>query len=184
MTGPERYALRLYLAGPAGSGKSTVAQVLVARHGFRRIALGDLPRALAESRGLRPERAVLQALGDEIRGTEPGRLAMLALARLEGTERAVVDGVRLSAEAEVLRAAGFAGVWVSTPYLLRRRRLDERGERWLRGEGRHQTEAQVPFLRTDFELDGSGDLSALAAAVGSLVSALEARAAARGAGER
>ena len=184
MTGPEPYPLRLYLAGPAGSGKSAVARVLVERHCFRRIALGDLPRALAESRGLRPERAVLQALGDEIRGPDPGRLAMLALARLEGTERVVVDGVRMPAEAEVLRTAGFVGVWVSTPYLVRRRRLEERGERWLHGEQHHQTEVHVPFIRTDFELDGSGDLSALAAAVGALVPALEARAAARGEGER
>jgi cytidylate kinase len=176
----EHRPLRFYLAGPAGSGKSTVAGLLAERHGFVRVSLGDIPRALAAARGLQPERAVLQALGDEIRRSDPGRLARVALVRLGGAARAVVDGVRLPAEAEALHAAGLVGVWVAAPYPVRRRRLRERGERWLRGEDRHRTEEQVASIRTEHEIDASGDLSALTSAVSALVAALEAQVHARG----
>ncbi len=169
-----REPLRVYLAGPAGSGKSTVAALLAERHGFARAALGDFPRAVAEARGLRPARAVLQALGDEIRGPDPARLARLAMAHVAGAGRAVVDGVRLPEEAEALRAAGFIGIRVEAPDEERRRRLRERGESWRRGERAHPTEAQAAAVPADLRLNASGDRQALAAAVARLVTTLDA----------
>jgi len=41
----------LYLAGPAGSGKTEVAAILAEQHGFTRISLGDLCREEATRRG-------------------------------------------------------------------------------------------------------------------------------------
>ena len=41
-----RRPVRLYLAGPAGVGKTKVAEGLASRYGFQRISLGDLVREL------------------------------------------------------------------------------------------------------------------------------------------
>lgn len=115
----------LYLAGPAGSGKSAVANALEA-YGFRRVSLGGLVRDEALRRGLIPTRAVLQVLGDEIRGDDPATLARLALAEAGMGDRLVVDGVRLVAEAELLRSAGFVGVLVRASGAVRAARLARR----------------------------------------------------------
>jgi EAL domain-containing protein (putative c-di-GMP-specific phosphodiesterase class I) len=169
---PARAPARIYLAGGAGSGKSTVAALLAERHGFVHAALGDFPRALAKARGLRPERAVLQALGDEIRGPDPARLARLALARVAGIERAVIDGVRLPEEAAVLRAAGFIGVLVAAEKAERQRRLHMRGEYWDDREWQHPTEKRAASIEARFRIHTNRDQRDLGAAVSRLVQAI------------
>ena len=151
--------VRLFLTGPAGSGKSTLAGILVERHGFTRISLGDIPRALAAKRGVAPTRAVLQKLGDELRGGDPARLARLVLPQIYGEARIVVDGVRLPEEADVLRAAGCVGVALKAPALVRYRRLSERGERWADGvEASHPTETAHGSIAVQFWVDAAGTL--------------------------
>ena len=115
-------AVRLYLAGPAGSGKTTEAEMLVRDYGFARISLGGICREEARRRGLPEDRATLQAMGDALRGPEPARLAILAWEQAGQVPGSVViDGVRLRAEAEWLSARGALGVRVSAPESVRDR---------------------------------------------------------------
>ena len=107
--------LRVYLAGPAGVGKTKVAEGLASRHGFQRISLGDLVREECMRLGLPLTRAYLQAVGDLLRRDrdDDAGLVAMALARvLPAARGVVVDGVRLVAEAEALRRSGFVGVGV------------------------------------------------------------------------
>ena len=145
--------VRLYLAGPAGSGKTTVADLLVRDYGFARVSLGGLCRGEARRRGLPEDRATLQAMGDMLRGSEPARLAILAW---EQARRApgpvVIDGVRLRAEADWLSARGALGVRVSAP-------KDVRAARLLQRDGDavvapHATESEAEMLHADLRLDG------------------------------
>lgn len=169
-----RPPLRLFLTGPAGSGKSTLAGILVERHGFTRISLGDIPRALAAERGVAPTRAVLQRLGDELRGGDPARLAQLVLPQISGEARIVVDGVRLREEADVLRAAGFCGVAVEAPRHVRRCRLSERGERWVDGtEASHPTETAPSGIPVQFRVIADGGLLHLTEEASILVAAAD-----------
>ena len=116
--------VRLYLAGPAGSGKTTVADLLVRDYGFARVSLGSLCREEARRRGLPEDRATLQAMGDLLRGSEPARLAILAWERARRAPGPVViAGVRLRAEAKWLSARGALGVRVSAPERVRAARL-------------------------------------------------------------
>jgi cytidylate kinase len=160
-------ALRLFVTGPAGSGKSTLAGLLVERHGFERLSLGDIPRSLAAGRGVAPTRAALQALGDELRGGDPAAVARLALPRMAGARRIVVDGVRLPEEALLLRAEGFVGIGLSVPVGERRRRLEARGERWAGPEATHATE--TAFVPCDIRLECTGGLDALEATAACLL---------------
>ncbi len=148
--------VRLYLAGAAGSGKTTVAEILVRDYGFARVSLGGICREEARRRGLPEDRATLQAMGDLLRGSEPARLAILAweLAR-RAPGPVVIDGVRLRAEAEWLSARGALGVRVSAPDPVRAARL-------LRRDGAtrvppHPTESEAETLSADLQLQTSDD---------------------------
>ena len=121
-------SVRLYLAGPAGSGKTEIAKVLEVRHGFRRVSLGGTCRRVAAGFGLRGDRTGLQAVGDILRHfSGPAAIAVMAAKRArEIVGPVVVDGVRLVAEAEYLRADGWIGVRMEAPADVRAARLDAR----------------------------------------------------------
>ena len=148
--------VRLYLAGPAGSGKTTVAEMLVRDYGFARVSLGGICREEARRRGLPEDRTTLQAMGDLLRGSEPARLAILAweLAR-RAPGPVVIDGVRLRAEAEWLSARGALGVRVSAPDPVRAARLLRRDG--ATGVPPHPTESEAETLSADLQLQTSDD---------------------------
>ncbi len=147
--------VRLYLAGPAGSGKTMVAEMLVRGYGFARVSLGGLCREEARRRGLPYDRATLQAMGDMLRGTDPARLAVLAWMRIQGMAGPVViDGVRLNAEAKWLRARGAVGAGLLAPEDVRQSRLLGRDD--CAGVPAHATEAQATAVPVDFALDTTG----------------------------
>ena len=146
--------VRVYLAGPAGVGKTTVAQALAARYGCQRIGLGDLVREECAHRGLDPTRANLQPVGDAIRTEhdDDAALARLALDRaLPGARGVVVDGVRLVAEAEALREAGWIGVGVWAEPEARERRLLARDG--AADVPRHRTEGEADRVRVDIRFE-------------------------------
>ena len=153
--------LRLFLAGPAGAGKTEVAEILEKQHRFRRIGLGDLCREECRQRGWPEDRAHLQAAGDLLRATDPARLAPLAWERVRGVRGpVVVEGVRLAAEATYLRARGMIGVAVDAPEGVRAARL-------IRRDGRlapdHRTEREAAHVPVDLRLvNGRHDHAALA----------------------
>ncbi len=135
--------VRLYLAGPAGVGKTKVAEGLAARHGFQRISLGDLVREECMRLELPLTRGNLQAVGDLLRRDrdDDAALAAMTLARvLPAARGVVVDGVRLVAEAEALRCSGFVGVAVHAREDVRLGRLRARDR-----------SADVPEHRTELE---------------------------------
>ncbi len=144
--------VRLYLAGPAGTGKTTVAEMLVRDYGFARISLGGICREEARRRGLPEDRATLQAMGDALRGPEPARLAILAwehARRLPGP--VAIDGVRLRAEAEWLMARGVIGVHLSVPKAVRGARLLQRDHTEV--VPLHDTEREADAIPCHLHLD-------------------------------
>ena len=153
--------VQLYLAGPAGSGKTTVAEMLVRDYGFARVSLGGICREEARRRGLPEDRATLQAVGDRLRGPEPARLAILAWERARMVSSPVViDGVRLRAEARWLDARGAVGLAVLAPPQIRHARLALReGTGTVRP---HATEREADGMQTDLTLDTSQEEGQLA----------------------
>jgi dephospho-CoA kinase len=160
---------RVFLTGPAGSGKTRLAQALE-RAGYLRVGLGDLCRQEAMRAGCPLDRRMLQYIGDQIRraGGGPHALAAEADQMLRAYPRApaVIDGVRLAAEAEYLRARGYLGVRVDAPEPVRLARLEARGER---NDGQHPTETEWAAIPVRWVVLGTADpdrqAGALAAAI-------------------
>jgi dephospho-CoA kinase len=160
--------LRLFLSGPAGSGKTEVARLLEEQHHFCRVSLGDLCRAECARRGWPQDRPHLQRAGDLLRAGDPSRLAALALAKARNLRGPlVIEGVRLGAEAGYLRARGVIGVAVEAPAEVRAARLLVRD-----GSSRvpqHRTEREAGTLPADLRLVNDGDRQAMERAVRLLV---------------
>ncbi len=116
---------RLYLAGPAGCGKTAVAEALGLRHGLRCVSLGDACRAECRRLCWPEDRAALQAAGDRLRCGDPAGV-LRAAGALDFPGPLVVDGVRLAAEGFLLRDRGFLGVRVDAPAAVRAARLAAR----------------------------------------------------------
>lgn len=175
---PRLQPVYLYLAGPAASGKSTVARHLAEHHGFHRIALSDFCRAEAERMGWPEDRRHLQQAGDRLRGTDAATLARLAI-ETRTPDRAlgvVIDGVRLPEEAAALRWAGYLGIGVSASDWTRAARLRQRGETWPHP---HPTEWEAGDCEIDYLLPSDDDPAALDVLVRRLLRWARTRAGAR-----
>lgn len=121
--------LLIGIAGRSGAGKDTLAERLVARHEFHRVAIADplkeltgrafdldreqlwgARRNVVDARwGLTP-RQLYQKLGDALRGCHPEALTRLWLRAVEAHRalghHVVTPDIRLPAELNAVRAAG------------------------------------------------------------------------------
>jgi dephospho-CoA kinase len=141
--------------GRIASGKSSVSKEVAARLAAPWVSFGDAVRAEASKRGLPPDRAVLQELGDELiaAGWNPFVDAVIGQAVWDGTGMLVVDGVR-HAEAVValerrLEPNPVVLVFLETADKQRVRRLAERGvgRDDAAAADSHPNEAEVDYVR-------------------------------------
>ncbi|MEA2036367.1 MAG: AAA family ATPase [Nanoarchaeota archaeon] len=115
------------LIGTMASGKGEVVNYLKTK-GFEHYVYSDILKDIAKNRGILPTRANLQKLGAQIK-KESGNLGILSKNILKKikTDKAVVDGVRNSAEIRELRKAkDVYVVSVTAPQRLRFMRLMKR----------------------------------------------------------
>lgn len=93
------------VTGMPGAGKSTATSALV-KSGWKLVVMGDVIRAETRRRGLEPNAKntgeVMRSLREERGPAAVADLCMETLAR-DGTERAVVDGIRSMAEVQAFR---------------------------------------------------------------------------------
>lgn len=93
------------LIGQTGSGKSTIAEMLMSEHGYRRINITDALRDYSSKIGfLNPTRAGLQMIANETRSQfGSGFFAQHAMDGVPQEENIVVEGIRHKAELEKVR---------------------------------------------------------------------------------
>ena len=143
----------LFVAGPAGTGKTIAAEHLARHHGFIRVSLGHLCANEAEALGWPMDRYHLQVAGDLLRSRDTAALARLALRfPLPESASVVIDGVRLPEEGRFLREAGYLAVGMTARRETRKRCLRARGERWPVPP--HHTETAVGNVEVDYVLAG------------------------------
>ena len=118
---------RLALAGKMGAGKTSVAELLMRRHGYVRLAFADQLRAMLEPaygkidkasiyatfNGIISGRQLLQQSGAALRSMDEAillRSLARRIAELSPRMPIVIDDVRLPVEAEFVRDLGFTVV--------------------------------------------------------------------------
>lgn len=164
------------IAGNAGSGKTTAAEYLVARWGYRRVSLADPLKKIAEELfDVSPQtkaeaRKIYQALGQSMRDIDSycwiralGKY-MRAL-REEGFEGPfVIDDARYVNEAQAASQAGFVLIYLDVPEPQRLQRLDARDGRADASIFEHQSEREAPLVKRlaaehGYVFENTGDLA-------------------------
>lgn len=113
------------VAGSYASGKDTLSEYLVEKHGYAHVSTSDIVRMFARERYGSIERDVLRRTGAEIRQEfHPGYLVERALK--EAGRPVVVSGIRALGEVTTLREAGGVMVFVDAPIEVRYERMKSR----------------------------------------------------------
>ena len=108
-----KYALAL--AGPRGSGKSTIAEHLVNLYGFERLAFSDILREIARLAGpeLSNDRQYLLELGNILRTYDPDMLVKVMEKKLTySTSKVVIEDVRFQRELEFCQDHGILTIYL------------------------------------------------------------------------
>lgn len=120
------------MAGTHGSGKDTIADLLVEKYQFFHVSTGDLVREVAQEKYGSVERPVLYKTANELRNEYGhGVLSQLALEHFDKVKDRyrgglIVTGLRAAAEAQVLKDAGGKIVFVDAPQAVRFERMNKR----------------------------------------------------------
>ncbi|MEJ2151583.1 MAG: hypothetical protein P8Y29_01200 [Gemmatimonadota bacterium] len=165
---------RLAVGGRMQVGKTTAADYLVERYGFRKYALADPIKQIAARSfgwdGAKDDRGrrLLQEIGTVGRNYDP----QLWLDRFAGKistadgDRLVVDDLRLALEVEYLERLGFACIQiVRAP-----ERITTLPPELARQQ--HETEVELERLRFDYRLENNGTFEELFAQIDALMADL------------
>jgi len=84
------------LMGRIGSGKGTVADVLINEFGFKGITMGDLAREEVTDRGLEPSRETTTRISTELLSKDPAYFIKKAVKKINesGHDKWLIDGIR------------------------------------------------------------------------------------------
>jgi dephospho-CoA kinase len=163
---------KLALCGPAGAGKSTVAQILEESYGFVPISTGKVVREVSVALYGNENRENLVRIGKTLLGLDPNLVLRVALSR--ATTRSsllVLDSIRCEADLTYSTENGFRIVRVTAPPDIRLKRLEERGQsHCLDLENESPLERFFETVPVDFELTNASGLQALKHALMILVS--------------
>lgn len=165
---------RLAVGGRMQVGKTTVADYLVERYGFRKYALADPIKQIATRSfgwdGAKDDRGrrLLQEIGTVGRNYDPELWLERFAERIRANhgDRLVVDDLRLALEVEYLGRLGFACIQiVRAPELITTLPPE-------RARQEHETEVELEHLGLDYRLENNGTFAELFAQIDALMTAL------------
>lgn len=122
--------LLIGLLGTIGSGKTTVSDYLVKKHGFYRVVMGDLVREKTKQEGLELTRENLQEIQKKYRdkyGQEYFIRETIKRLKKSGREKLLIDGIRVPMDATESKKAGAVIILIDAPKRIRFERLKARG---------------------------------------------------------
>jgi dephospho-CoA kinase len=121
--------LILGVTGHPSCGKDTVAEYLVAKHGFSFVSTSDEIRRYMKDNSLgEPTRERMNPIAQKMRRYfGPDVLIRFALEKNAGAGRIVMVGIRATAEADSVKKAGGSMIAVTAPIEVRFKRAQERG---------------------------------------------------------
>ena len=119
------------LMGRIGSGKGTVADVLIKEYGFKSVTMGDLAREEVRERGLEPSREITTKISTELLSKDPAYFIKKAIKKIResGHDRWIIDGIRRLLDVQEFKKAfpEIRFIRVDVKPEIRFKRLQERG---------------------------------------------------------
>lgn len=150
-------ANKIALSGRSGSGKTTAAEYLVAKHGYRRCSTGAACRDLCKSLFGTESKAILNKVTDALKAVDPEVWLRAAMSSTEGDGPVVFDSMRFSDDYAFLESRGFTMWRIEAPLETRLRRMERRGQLVAPADDQHAAETQLDTHRFDRILDNSND---------------------------
>lgn len=144
------------LSGTLCSGKDTVAEYLTKQKGFKHISLSQILRELAAENGVENNMKELTAFGNGLnKKFEPGKLAKIALEKIDPRGDVVISSIRQPSEIEILKSIeGFKMIFVDADIEIRFKRLQNRGR-----EGDSETLEEFAELEAHQSAGESGGMN-------------------------
>ena len=176
----------LLFSGPMASGKTTLADALIAREQFRRLKSSDFLKNLCQKRGSEVSRSALQELGDRLDHETDYRWLVDDVAKPQilaalQQHRWLIDSVRKERQVSHFRKAFASDVYhvhVWVPDAVLKERFDKRRESGSHSEGStsyveatsHPNEVSARHLKEIADLCIDLSTVALSTAVASILS--------------
>jgi len=163
---------RIAFYGPMVSGKTYLANHLVANHNYRKVAFADKLKSLAyELFGVQykdgPDRIILQKLGDAMRSIDEDVWIKYALNTIQMNKylpnlskyRVVIDDLRLANEAKWLKKNGFILIYVDADENIRVERMSTLYPNAAPEALLHASEQEYKHIVPDYILKNNSPLS-------------------------
>jgi len=148
---------RIALSGRSGSGKTTVAEYLVNKHGYIRCSTGVACRDLCRKLFGNESKAILNQVTDALKALGPDVWLRAALSALEEDKSIVFDSMRFANDYAYLQNRGFRMWRVEAPLEIRLARMQGRGQIVSSQDDDHPAERELDSYRFEQLLDNTED---------------------------
>lgn len=152
------------LYGRTGSGKTTVAEVLVREYGYTHRKTGAACRALCSDLFDSEDKALMNKVTDALRDIDPAvwLRAALSQSNVGSAPPVVLDSIRFRPDYQYVIDRDFVTIRITAPPDARVERLTGRGQQFdLLRDDLHPAEIELSSERFDFTIDNVGSLSGL-----------------------
>jgi cytidylate kinase len=148
-------ANKIALSGKSGSGKTTIANYLVEKHGFIRCGTGEACRDVCKRLFGTDSKAVLNKVTDAMKVVDPDVWLKAALSSGEAEKPIVFDSMRFTNDYVYLEQQGFTMWRIEAPLDIRLQRMEERNQIVTPEDDEHSTEKELDAHRFDQIINNS-----------------------------
>jgi cytidylate kinase len=148
---------KIALSGRSGSGKTTVAEYLVNRHGYVRCSTGAACRDVCTRLFGDESKAMLNKVTDALKAVDPDVWLRAALSCLDKDTLVVFDSMRFASDYTFLKNQGFEMWRLEAPLAVRLVRMERRGQHVRPEDDEHRAETELDRHQFDRFLDNSGE---------------------------
>jgi dephospho-CoA kinase len=143
------------LSGRSGCGKTTVADYLVATHGYTRCSTGAACRELCRKLFDTESKAILNKVTDALKAVDADVWLRAALVSAAEHHPIVFDSMRFANDYAFLSGRGFLTWRIEAPHEVRLARMRARGQDVDPGDDAHRAETELDHQEFDRVLDNS-----------------------------